>query len=470
MHERVTDALAMHARARPHDLALVDGATRWDWRTATDLVEDLARSLKDQGLSPGDRVALRAPDGAPAWAALLAVIHAGGVHIPVDHTLAAGEELVLIAALRPPWIIRLGRDAAPTDVRLVATGHAPTPDPLGPGASAFVRLSSGTTGAAKGVLLSHATILARIAAANDGLRIGPRDRVLWLLPMAYHVAVSILLYVRAGAALVFGNHLRASVTAEIARANAVTIAYGSPYHVRRLADLPAGADLPASLGRMVSTTTALDATAAADFRARHAIGVRQALGIIEVGLPFVSDGAVGELPGELGSPLPAYRVEIVDQRGDPVPVGATGELAIAGPGLFDAYLEPWCPRDRMLIDGRFRTGDLAVRDAAGRVRLLGRCKEVINVGGVKVFPLEVESVLDAHPLVAASRVRAVADARMGEQVHAEVELAAGADRESAIPELTAWCAERLAPLKRPAAYTICVALARTASGKVKRST
>jgi long-chain acyl-CoA synthetase len=467
MPVRVTDVLDRHARERPDAPAVADGETRLTWAQLLGIVDAAAASLAAQGLAVGDRVALRAPDGAAALVAALAVLRAGGVHAPVDHTLAPPEVEQLVAEVRTPWRIDIARGGATGSVHLVPTGRERAADPLGEGVSAFVRLSSGTTGAAKGVLLSHATILARVDAANAGLRLGPEDRVLWLLPMAYHFAVSVLLYLQRGAAIVFGNSLRASTTAAIARTEQATFAYGSPYHARRLAELPAGDDLPRSLRCLVSTTTALDAGAAAAFQARHGIPVRQGLGIIEVGLPFVSPGGADETPGELGEPLPAYRVAILDGEGRERPVGEEGELAVAGPGLLDAYLSPWRPRASILRDGFFRTGDLARRDAAGRIRLLGRLKDVINVGGVKVFPLEVEAVLNAHPLVAASRVRAAPDPRLGEQVRAEVELKPGADEQPAIEALNAWCAQRLAPLKRPAVI-VATALAQTASGKIRR--
>jgi long-chain acyl-CoA synthetase len=464
---RITDALDRHAAERPDGLAVADGAVRLSWVGLRSAVDALAAGLTAQGLRTGDRIAVHGHDGAATLVVALAVLRAGGVHAPVDHTLAEPEVASLITALGTPWRMDVPRGAGvDSPFVLQSTGLPRTPDPLGRGASAFLRLSSGTTGAAKGVLIGHAALHERVTAANRGLRLGVDDRVLWLLPMAYHFAVSILNYLHHGAAIVFGNALRATGTAAIAREHQVTFAYGSPWHIRRLAELPAGHDLPATLARVVSTTTALDATAAADFRARHGRGVQQGLGIIEVGLPFLSPGAEGELPGDLGAPLPDYRVALLDEHGEET--AGPGELAIAGPGLFDAYLTPWRPRDSVLHRGFFRTGDRAERMPDGGVRLLGRLKDVINVGGVKVFPLEVESVLDAHPWVAASRVRPAPDARLGEQVHAEVQLKPGHDPARVHEELSAWCAERLAPLKRPAAYVVVERLAMTASGKVVR--
>jgi long-chain acyl-CoA synthetase len=465
---RITDVIDQHAAQRPDALAVVDGSASLDWSSLRRAVDELAGRLRSVGLRSGERVAVRGHDGAATLIAALAVLRVGGVHAPVDHTLAEPEILSLIATLETAWRLDVPKGAQVGDALVfVRTGIGHAGDPLGVGMSAFLRLSSGTTGMAKGVLISHASLRERVIAANRGLQLGPADRVLWLLPMAYHFAVSILLYVHHGVTIVFGNALRASGTAAIAREQLVTFAYGSPWHIRRLAELPSGHDLPSSLQRVVSTTTALDATAAADFRRRHGIGVHQGLGIIEVGLPFLSAGVDGERPGELGLPLPDFRVDLLDENGALTNRGP-GELAIAGPGLFDAYLTPWRPRDTVLHHGAFRTGDRAERMPDGGIRLLGRIKDVINVGGVKVFPLEVESVLNAHPWIALSRVRSMPEARLGEQVHAEVQLKSDHDPAAVHEALSLWCEERLAPLKRPVAYTVVAHLAMTASGKVIR--
>ncbi len=456
-----------HARDRPLGLAVADGDLVLSWRDLREEVDAAAAMLGRRGVQGGERVALRAADGANALVAALAVLRLGGVHLPLDQGLAEQEAGSLLAALQAAWVLQPGEHRAAGDWQMEALPGRGQADPLGEG-SAFVRCSSGTTGLAKGVLLSHATVAARIAAARGHLGLGAEDRVLWLLPMAYHFAVSILLYLEVGAGVVFGNHLRATATASIARAHQVSFAYGSPYHVRRLAGLPPGEDLPPTLTRMVSTTIALDAGAAANFRARHGIRVQQALGIIEVGLPLLSPGFPQEAVGDFGPVHPPYRACILDAAGRALPAGEDGELALAGPGLFDAYLAPWRSREAVLEGGWFRTGDRAAMSAQGGVRLLGRIKDLINVGGIKVFPLEVESVLESHPWVEASRVRAGADARLGESVVAEVQLRSGADAQLAPDELARWCRERLSAPKRPAVIQVVAGLPMTASGKVRR--
>lgn len=461
----VTAPLADHARDQGDRLAVADGDTVLSWQELARLVQASAERFRQQGMQVGDRVALRAADGAPSLVAALAVLEVGGIHVPVDHQLAVREVVDLVGEMRPQWVLDL---TASPDALLHATGHPVVEDPCGPGASAFIRHSSGTTGRAKGVLLTHDTIMERTRAANAGLGLGPADRVLWCLPMAYHFAVSILLYLRVGAGIVFGQALRAERTAAIACQHRCTMAYLSPWHVARLARLPSRARLPDSLRQAISTTTALPPAIAQDFRTRHGIRIRQALGIIEVGLPFISPGDGGEPAGFVGRPLPEYRIRIVASDGSPCPTGAAGELLIAGPGLFDAYLNPWRPRAEVLDGGFFRTGDRAEQDAQGQVRLLGRLKEVINVGGMKVFPLEVEAVVAGHPDVIACRVRNELDPRTGECVGIEIEARAGCDREVLAQSLMAWCAERLAPLKRPAKYHFIQGLPTTPSGKIRR--
>jgi long-chain acyl-CoA synthetase len=175
-----------------------------------------------------------------------------------------------------------------------------------------------------------------------------------------------------------------------------------------------------------------------------------------------------EAPGELGLPLAAYEVRILSPTGSRLPAGQSGELALRGVGMLDAYISPWAPQAQILEDGFFKTGDVASCRADGTVQLLGRLKDVINVGGVKVFPLEVESVLLSHPEVVECRVRGRSEPRLGEQVHAEVQLSAGSDATVLIPQLHAWCAMRLAALKRPSEIIAVGSLPMTASGKVKR--
>src|SRR5690606_22040519 len=123
---------------------------------------------------------------------ILAVLRLEAVHAPLDVALAPAEIEAAIPQLGAAWLIEAGPDGRP---RIEATGIPALPEPLDGERSAFLRLTSGTTGTAKGVLISRRSLDERIAAANRALKLTAEDRVLWMLPMAYHVAVSVLLYV-----------------------------------------------------------------------------------------------------------------------------------------------------------------------------------------------------------------------------------------------------------------------------------
>lgn len=442
--------IRQRAVANPEVVAVVDQHQVLTFAELIAAIDDEALRLRAAGVAIGDRIGLCLPDGAPALIASLAVVAAGGVHTPIDPHLATPER----TALREQTGITWWLDAT----GLHPTGIAAVADPLGSGASAFLRFTSGTTGDAKGVLLAHGTLQARAEAAGLALGLQSGDRMLWLLPLAYHWAASVVAALVAGCGVVFGNRLRASDTAAIARAQGTTIAYASPWHCRRLAALPTGSLGP--LREIVCTTAALDAQVAAQLRTVHGLRVRQALGIIECGLPLVGSGDPDEGPGDVGRPAAGFSCQIRNPD-----VDGSGELIITGPGLYDAYLSPWRPAP----SGGFATGDRARLLADGRVRLLGRIKDLINVGGVKVFPQEVETVLLAHPAVARCRAQAHSDARLGEVVAVTVTpLDTAADPATLINDLRLWCDDRLAELKRPVAWTIAE-LPVTGSGKVRRS-
>ena len=143
------------------------------------------------------------------------------------------------------------------------------------------------------------------------------------------------------------------------------------------------------------------------------------------------------------------------------------ELYLRGPGIFDAYLRPWRKRETVLEDGWFRTGDLARIDADGDVFLLGRSHSVINIGGLKCFPEEIEGVLNELPGVAAARVKGRENARFGAVPVAEIE-PADPCRPPTPGEMASYCRRALASYKVPVSYQIVERIPRTASGKIQR--
>jgi len=330
--------------------------------------------------------------------------------------------------------------------------------------AAFIRFSSGTTGAAKGVVLSHETIFDRIHAANAGMKITPDDRVVWLLSMAYHFAVSIVAYLSFGATTILhkrGVDLGRAVVEDAAEQGG-TIIYGSPQQYQLISRVRSGIKLD-RLRLVISTATSLSVDIAESFLARFGVPLTQAYGIIEVGLPCINFLNDTTRIGSVGRVLPAYEVRLFECDG----ISEGGSIAFRGKGFLDAYYDPWQPRAEIMADGWFRTGDLGELDEDGYLFIRGRSNEMINVGGMKFFPQEVEYVLASHPAVQEAVVFAAKRGSSREVACAQVVIGGEGELPTAA-QLRQYCAKRLAHFKVPQEVEVVPALKRTASGKVVR--
>jgi len=477
--ETVVDRIRAHAARAPDQPALISAGTagaapaRVSYSALVARVDVLASALRAGGVADAQRIGVVARQGAGFIELALAILERGACLVPIadDHTGPALDEFAERAQLHA---LVLERDAAPgfalvprPQARAVDGEHDRAFAALRP---AYLRFTSGTTSRRKGVIIGHDAVLARLEAANAGLGIGPGDRILWLLPMAHHFVVSILLYLRFGATILLPAGSLAKPILELASSERATVFYASPYHMNLLAKDASGVALP-DVRLAISTAEGLRPEIARAFAARFGKPVAQALGIIEVGLPVLNAASAASKPGALGRPLPAYDVWLRGEDGKPVAQpgspSLTGEICVRGPGCFDAYLDPWTPARDVLVPDGFRTGDQGYFDADGDLFLVGRHANRINMAGMKFFSEEVEAVLDAHPLVRRSRVRAREHAHLGEIPVAEIE-PADAARPPTPGELAAHCRERLAAYKIPRSFSLVASLPETVTGKLAR--
>jgi long-chain acyl-CoA synthetase len=192
------------------------------------------------------------------------------------------------------------------------------------------------------------------------------------------------------------------------------------------------------------------------------VPLSQALGVIELGLVCVNVDDPVTRWDSVGRPLPKYAVNIRQADAD-----GYGEVVVSGPGFFDAYTNPWTKRDDLMLDGWFATGDIGRMDDQGFLFLAGRKAAVINLAGRKVFPEEIESVLNRHPSVSESRVYGSAHPHLGEVVEAEVVL-----RDSiAANALRDFCRIHLSADKVPGHFHVVQRIPKTTvTGKICRQT
>lgn len=472
----VFDAIRDQAARDPAHPALVsDDATGASQIVSyADLVlrsEAQARALREAGVARADRCGLQAAQGAGFIELALGILAADAclAPIPDDHRGAVLDDFVARAKLEH-LVVESAAGASHTRVVNPVALPPKTERAYRELAPCYLRFTSGTTHERKGVLLSHETIAARLAAANRALEIGPRDRVLWLLPMAHHFVVSILLYLRNGASVLLPKgSLAAQILGFAAREHA-SVLYASPAHCKRLAGDASQTPLP-RLRLAISTADGLSREVAQQFRERFGTPLVQALGIIEVGLPVMNRRAAVAKPEALGRPLPDYEIWLrgddgnpVVQRGDPL---HCGELCIRGPGLLDAYLDPFVPASEILQPDGFRSGDHGYLDADGDLHLSGRRANRISMSGMKFFCEEVEAVLASAAGVRECRVFGRPHAQLGEIPVAEILPADPAQPPEAFA-LARHCRQQLPSYKVPREFRIVAALERTSSGKLRR--
>ncbi len=468
------------AKRHPHHDAIVGPADddRLSYRALDEAIEATADRLRNAGVLPGMAIALHYASGVQYIVQNYAIWRCRAVSVPIAMELAPQEKRALCAEIRVDAIVsstkglRFSLEIAESESVDLGEGSRivwlrasrPHPDGFHAINAAFIRFTSGTTGASKGVVLSHETVNDRIHAANGALAISMPDRIMWLLSMSYHFTVSIVSYLSFGATIILPKNKLATAIVEACRRHRATLLYGSPMHIALMADYPRGTPLP-DLRIAISTTTAIDVVIAKRFRQRYGIGVSQALGIIEIGLPCINLDFPGK-GGSVGKLLPAYELRLDDVGHGP----DMKEIYFRGPGFLDAYYHPWRTRDQLTDDGWFATHDVGNVDADGCLYLHGRSKDVINVAGMKFFPREVETVLNQHACVKESGVFGAPHSRTGQSPRANVVLEPDVDPETVSADLRRHCLLHIAAYKVPEKFNLVEKLPKSASGKILHRT
>jgi long-chain acyl-CoA synthetase len=478
----VLEATAARSPERPAFSDLQSGQTLTYGEVAAQ-VEAVATFLRAQGVTPGQRIGFVAPNGIGCVVASFAALAAGACVVPVAASQRPAEiaQILEAMAVNGALVAPTAAELVPGDAAVVGgcgdacdgfryrwiARDAVPPAGLAALDPAFVRFTSGTTAESRGVVLSHRATLARVEAADHVLGLRPDDRILWVLPLAYHFAVTIVGYVRAGAHTLLCSDFRPAALAAAAEQHRATVLYGSPMHFQRLADARAETRF-ASVRLALSTGTALPAEIARRFTDRFDVPLGQAYGIIEAGLPCINTGHMSAPPTSVGPVVPGYEVAVFADDGTTVAAGTEGEVGVRGAGLFDAYFSPWRLRDDVMRAGWLMTGDVGVFDAASALTLRGRTKAVISVAGMKVFPEEVEARVDSHPAIRESRVFGRPHAHLGEVPYAEVAVH-DASRATFDPaDLMAYCARELSSWKVPVKIDVVASVPRTPGGKILR--
>ncbi|CAL8477840.1 AMP-binding protein [Caballeronia sp. S22] len=386
--------------------------------------------------------------------------------IAVVRTSPVATELPDIPALSSR-AIPLVRDETP-GTQIVASDAGTT----NPGDTALLMYTSGTTGAPKGVLLSHRSLLANMRNISAEHRLTDDDRVLVSLPL-YHInglVVALLTPLWHGGSAVLTPRFSARTFWSEASHSGCTWINVVPTIVAYLLNAEDAQDCDISALKFCrSASAALPADHHRAFEERFGIGVIETMGMTETAAPMFSnpyDETMRRL-GSIGLPS-GGEAKIVDLDGRECASNETGELVLRGEQLMSGYYKrPEETRNAFTTDGWLRTGDLGYRDEAGFFYINGRAKELIIKGGENIAPREIDEALLRHPGVLEAAAVGVPDAAYGQDIVAYIVPSGGAASLD-VAELRAYCLRELGRYKTPREFRFTDALPRGPSGKVQR--
>lgn len=447
-----------------------------------------AAFLQRSGLEVGSRIAVCLPNELGFLDAFLGGLYAGCTLIPVPPMSAAPELAQRLVHGRCSGLIT---DSRTRDLGNAALGLAQgsvlhmdaqdlladdEPGRTGPcdlpaGAVAMLLYTSGTTGVAKGAMITHASLATHTAAlVHHVLRLTSADLVLAALPLthSYGIRMTLLAPFYAGARSLLLERFDAARVAALLDDEAVTWFPGVPTMFHALAHLggsPRRAP-PGTLRWCLSAGAPLAPEIRRRFESHFKVPLRQGFGLTEatfstVSLPEDEGGA-----DSVGQPVFGVEVRICDEQGELVPSGSRGEICVRGQNVMAGYFDDPEATAQVLSAGWLRTGDVGVLDEEGRLSVVDRIKDMIVRGGFNVYPAEVEAVLLTHPDVHQAVVVGLADERYGEEVVAAVVLSPGAQLDSVA--LSNHCRKYLSPTKLPRLWAELTSIPMGPSGKLLR--
>ena len=497
----IDEPLAHWAAHKPDDLAVMYGERRWTWAQWNDRVRRAAGGLRALGVGRGDIVAFLDKNHPACVEITLAAASIGAAHAIVNWR-SAGDEVdyavndcgakvlfvgtELMATVEPVrdrltsveklvTVTPDGADGDEYEAWLAAAEPLDRPDETSSEDVCLVMYSSGTTGRPKGVMLTHANLIAHTVNAHEGWGFEEGDRSLVAMPL-FHVGgtsyimfsifdgvPSVMTRDPDGPSLAWaimnggnGAFLVPAVLAQVLASGGDAVKLFGALKIYTYGAAP----MPTPLLR-----AAMEAWPTTKFM--QVYGLTEMCGVITHLLPEAHHDA--EHPERLlsaGTVLPNAAVKVVDPATlEEVPVGQPGELWFRTPQLMKGYLgKPVETAEVITEDGWFRTGDIGKVDEGGYVYVEDRLKDMIISGGENIYSPEVERVLSEHPAVAEVAVIGVPDERWGEVVKAVVGLKP--DTEATEEEIIAFAAERLARFKCPRSVDVVAALPRNPTGKI----
>ena len=467
------------------------------WHRSGELYERscrVAAGLSELGVVAGDRVVVTMANCPEVGITYQALWRAGAVVTPATFLLSAEELARLIvdsgatAVVTTPELLPkvLSAVSGPSVVRAVITvGEAASGaltmaelEQAEPGAIveredddlAALLYTGGTTGRAKGVMLSHANLHFSGAAAQQSSHVPGVNRTLVTLPLSHSYGLLVTIGGMHSPELGIAVLLRwfdPAAFLELIQEHRLQQSAVVPSMLQILLSQPLERYDLSSLRYLTSGGAPLAWELAEQFTRRvPTVSVRQGYGLTETAALVSTNPAGAERPGSVGLPVPGTDVKIVDPEGEEVPTGEIGEITCRSPAVMRGYWQAPEATAQALRDGWLMTGDIGYRDADGYLFIVDRKKDLIIRGGFNVYPRDVEDALLEHPEIELAGVVGRPDTDRGEEVVAFVSLRSGS--QSTPEELVGWAREHIGGYKYPREVHIVDAVPLTPVGKIDR--
>ncbi len=490
--------LASAASRHPSGAALVRGDERMTWQELLDLSTRLAAGLAQRGIVAGDRVALLIGNRTEFVTTLFAAAYLGAIAVPLStreqtpglaYMLNDCSAAALVhdadmldrlprAVDVPAMRLRISVGAAEgselfASMLSEAAALAPAPASVQEEDVAAIMYTSGTTGNPKGAALTHLGIAHSVMHYQIAMGLGPGDASIAAVPLSHVTGLVALVatMVHSAAKLVIMPDFRAADFLRLAARERMTHTLMVPamYNLCLLQADFETQDLTAwrvgAYGGAPMPVATIDKLA----RTIPGLTLMNCYGSTETTSPatLMPQGETVAHSDTVGRKLACVEMAVFDDDGHEVPYGQLGEIWIKGPMVVRNYWNNPVATAANITAGYWHSGDIGSIDVEGYVKVVDRKKDMINRGGYKIYTIEVENALYAHPAVLECAVVAKPCPVLGERVHAFVALRAAG---TAAEELKAWCATRLSDYKVPESYTLSEKpLPRNANGKlVKR--
>lgn len=489
----ICECLTTTAKLFPDRIAVVFGDRKWTYRELEQKSQTAAGIFQQHGIEPGDRVALMLPNAPsfPVW--YYGALRIGAIAVSVSTRLAAAEVSFVAgdsgakAFVASEAAMATVESELPADVGLrLAVDEFGEPVSDGdnfssafctdvynadPNEAALILYTSGTTGFPKGATLSHGNVRSNVHAFNHLCNMQPDDNVLVAVPLFHCFGQNALLnsVLNVGGTIVLQQRFDLSETKRLIADQKITQLYGVPMMFGLLLDSCTIEEL-AGVNYCFSAAATLPVQTSDAWQQKFKLAIHEGYGLTETS-PFATyNHRIKFVPGSIGMPIDSVEIKIVDpETGDACSTGQPGEIAIRGPNVMLGYWNRPKETADAIRDGWFYSGDIGQLDESGYLYIVDRVKDMITVGGLKVFPAEVERVLLDHDAVSEVAIVGAPDSVFGEQVFGFLVLADGSHGQTALSDISAYAQSHLGNYKVPRRMVAVEKLPRNPAGKVLKT-